>query len=102
MFIAHVFVHVKKDRIRDFKTATVENARQSLQEPGITRFDVIQQQDDPAQFVLVEVYRSFEDTVKHKETDHYLRWRDEVADMMAEPRTSIKYFNIHPVDEEWE
>lgn len=102
MFIVHVFVHVEKDYIEDFKQATVENARQSLQEPGITRFDVIQQQDDPSRFLLVEVYRTYEDPAKHKETEHYQRWRDEVAHMMAEPRTSVKYFNVFPVDEGWE
>jgi (4S)-4-hydroxy-5-phosphonooxypentane-2,3-dione isomerase len=102
MFIVHVFVHVKKDREEDFKMATIENARQSLEEPGIARFDIIQEQDDPTKFLLVEVYRTYEDPAKHKQTDHYLRWRDEVAHMMAEPRTSVKYFNVFPVDEGWE
>jgi len=102
MFIVHVFVHVEKDYIEDFKQTTIENARQSLLEPGITRFDVIQQQDDPSRFVLVEVYRTYEYPAKHKETEHYQRWRDEVAHMMAEPRTSVKYFNVFPVDEGWE
>lgn len=102
MFIVHVFVHVEKDYIEDFKQTTIENARQSLLETGITRFDVIQQQDDPSRFLLVEVYRTYEDPAKHKETEHYQRWRDEVAHMMAEPRTSAKYFNVFPVDEGWE
>lgn len=102
MFIVHVFVHVQQDHMENFKQATTENARQSIQEPGITRFDVIQQQDDPTRFVLIEVYRTFEDTAKHKETEHYQRWRDEVAHMMEEPRTSVRYVNIHPIDEGWE
>jgi len=102
MFIVHVFIHVQKEYVEDFKQATVENARQSLEEPGIAGFDIIQQQDDPTRFVLAEVYRSYEDPPKHKETEHYQRWRDQVAHMMTEPRSSIKYFNIHPDDEGWE
>ena len=98
MFIAHVFVHVKEDRVEDFKKASIENATNSIQEPGIARFDVIQQQDDPTRFVLVEVYRTAEDPAKHKETDHYKKWRDTVADMMAEPRSSIKFSNVYPED----
>jgi quinol monooxygenase YgiN len=94
MLIVHVFVHVKPDQVDAFKTASLENARQSLQEPGIARFDIMQQQDDPTRFVLVEVYRSSDDPARHKETAHYATWRDTVADMMAEPRTSIKYTNL--------
>ncbi len=102
MFIVHVFVHVKPDQVEAFKTATLENARNSVQEPGIARFDVIQQLDDPTRFVLVEVYRTREDPARHKETDHYLRWRDAVADMMAEPRTSIKFENVFPGPDGWD
>ena len=87
MYIAHVFVQIKPDCVGAFRTATLENARNSLQEPGIARFDVLQQQDDLARFVLVEVYRSPEDPARHKETAHYQEWRDVVAGMMAEPRT---------------
>ena len=101
MFIVHVFVHVKPDRIEDFRAATLENARNSINEPGIARFDVIQQQDDPARFVLVEVYRTADAPAKHKETAHYQKWRDTVADMMAEPRTSIKYNNVFPDEQSW-
>jgi quinol monooxygenase YgiN len=96
VFIVHVFVRVKPDRVEAFRAATIENARNSINEPGIARFDVIQQQDDPARFVLVEVYRTADDPAKHKETTHYQKWRDAVADMMAEPRTSIKYTNVFP------
>ncbi len=102
MYIVHVFVHVKEEYVEDFIDTTVENARNSLLEPGIARFDVIQQQDDPTRFVLVEVYRTYEDPAKHKETEHYQRWRDEVAHMMAEPRSSVKYYNIHPNEEGWD
>ncbi|HYI97603.1 MAG TPA: antibiotic biosynthesis monooxygenase [Bryobacteraceae bacterium] len=91
MLIVHVHVHVKPDAIEPFREASVENARNSIQEPGIERFDVIQQTDDPSRFVLVEVYRTPEAAAAHKETRHYQVWRDTVADMMAEPRSSIKY-----------
>jgi (4S)-4-hydroxy-5-phosphonooxypentane-2,3-dione isomerase len=101
MFIVHVFVHVKADQVEAFKAASVENARHSVQEPGIARFDVIQQQDDPTRFVLVEVYRTADDPARHKETAHYARWRDTVADMMAEPRAAVKYDNVFPADEGW-
>jgi (4S)-4-hydroxy-5-phosphonooxypentane-2,3-dione isomerase len=102
MYIAHVFVQVKPDQVEAFKTATLDNARNSLQEPGVARFDVIQQQDDPTRFVLVEVYRTADDPARHKETAHYLRWRDTVADMMAEPRQAIKYDNIFPGESGWD
>jgi autoinducer 2-degrading protein len=101
MFIVHVFVHVKPDQIEAFKAATLKNARNSIQEPGIGRFDVIQQSDDKSRFVMVEVYRTPEDAGRHKETAHYKLWRDAVAGMMAEPRTSIKYMNVFPDDIGW-
>jgi len=102
MFIAHVFVHVKPDQVEAFKAASIENPRNSLQEPGVARFDVIQQLDDPSRFVLVEVYRTAEDPVKHKETAHYEQWRDTVANMMAEPRYAIKYDNVVPGEDGWD
>lgn len=101
MLIVHVHVSVKPDCIEAFRQATVENARASVQEPGIARFDVIQQMDDPAKFILVEVYRSPEAAAAHKETAHYARWRDTVADMMAQPRASVKFSNVFPGDEGW-
>ena len=101
MLIVHVHVRVKPEFIDAFKEATLENAHHSVQEPGIARFDVTQQADDPARFLLVEVYRSHEATARHKETAHYATWRDKVAPMMAEPRTSVKYSNIFPADEGW-
>lgn len=101
MYIVHVFVHVKESRIAEFREATVENARNSVQEPGVARFDVVQQMDDPTRFVLVEVYRSADAAAAHKETEHYKKWRDTVAEMMAIPRSSIKYDNVFPNDEGW-
>jgi autoinducer 2-degrading protein len=99
MFIAHVHVHVKPEHLEAFRQAAVENARHSVQEPGIARFDVVQQADDPTRFVLVEVYRTPD--VRHKETPHYAKWRDAVADMMVEPRTSVKFANVFPDDAGW-
>lgn len=102
MLVIHVFVHVKPECLEAFKAAAIENACNSVQEPGIARFDVIQQQDDPTRFVLVEVYRTPEGPSQHKETAHYATWRDTVASMMEEPRTSIRYTNIFPDDHGWE
>jgi len=101
MLVIHVFVQVKPEHIDAFKEASNENARNSIKEPGIERFDLIQQTDDPVRFVLVEIYRTKEDFAKHKETDHYKKWRDTVENMMAEPRYNIKYENIYPDDENW-
>jgi len=101
MLIVHVFVHVKPESVDDFMAASRSNARQSLQEPGIARFDVLQQADDPTRFVLVEVYRDADAPVRHKETAHYAQWRDTVAEMMAEPRSSVKYANLFPDDAGW-
>lgn len=101
MLIVQVHIHVKPECVNAFQSATIENARNSLQEPGIARFDLIQQQDDPCRFILVEVYRTVEATFAHKNTAHYAKWRDEVADMMAEPRSSVKYGNVWPGEEGW-
>jgi quinol monooxygenase YgiN len=101
VFIAHVHVHVKPELADAFREATLENARDSVQEPGIARFDVIQQLDDPTRFVLVEVYHTPRDPARHKETAHYQKWRDTVAEMMAEPRHSVKYANVFPDDASW-
>ena len=102
MLVVHVFVHVKPEAVEAFKAATLENARNSVQEPGIARFDVVQRVDDPTRFVLVEVYRTADDPARHKETAHYKRWRETVADMMAEPRYSVKYTNVFPDDQGWD
>ncbi len=92
--IVHVHVHVKAECLEAFKQITLENARASVKEPGIARFDVVQQADDPTRFVLVEVYRTADAPAKHRETAHYAKWRDTVASMMAEPRTSVKYGEV--------
>ena len=94
MLIVHVHAHVKADCVEAFKQATLENARASVNEPGIARFDVVQQQDDPTRFVLVEVYRTPDAPAAHKATEHYKRWRDKVALMSAEGRTSVKYAEV--------
>jgi autoinducer 2-degrading protein len=101
MYIVHVHVHAKPEHVEAFKTASLANARASVQEPGIARFDVIQQADDPTRFVLVEVYRNPAAAAAHKETPHYATWRDTVAAMMAEPRTSVKFANVFPDDSGW-
>ena len=101
MRIVHVFVHVKADCVEAFEAASIENARMSVREPGIARFDVIQQADDPTRFVLVEVYRTAEDPARHKNTPHYAKWRDTVADMMAEPRSAVNYQNVWPGEDGW-
>ena len=92
----HVFVSTKPGTENDFKEASLKNARQSSLEDGIARFDVLQDKDDPTQFVLVEVYKNLDAPAKHKETSHYMEWRDTVADMMAEPRQARKFTNLYP------
>ena len=101
MQIVLVHVHVKPEFVEAFKQASFENASNSVKEPGIARFDVIQQADDPTKFILVEIYKTAEAPAAHKETAHYAAWRDTVAEMMAEPRQGIKYTNIFPTDESW-
>jgi len=101
MLIVHVHVRVKSECVDAFKMASAENATLSLREPGVARFDVVQQADDPTRFVLVEVYRDAEAPAQHKATPHYARWRDMVADMMAGPRQSIKYLPVFPEADGW-
>jgi (4S)-4-hydroxy-5-phosphonooxypentane-2,3-dione isomerase len=101
MHVVLVHVHVKLESVESFKKATIENARKSLKEPGIARFDVIQQDGDVTRFILIEAYRTPDDALKHKDAAHYQVWRDAVADMMAEPRRSLKYVNIFPDDTSW-
>lgn len=98
MLIVHVHIQVKPDRVEAFKAACIENSRNSLQEPGIARFDVLQQQDDPTRFQLVEIYRTAEAPAAHKQTAHYKQWADTVADMMAVPRSSVKFAKVYPKD----
>jgi quinol monooxygenase YgiN len=99
MFIVQVHIRVKPEHVEAFRKASIENARHSIQEPGIARFDVLQQMEDPTQFVLLEAYREADAQAKHRETVHYIKWRDTVSEMMAEPRTPVKYSNVFPADE---
>ena len=96
MLIVHVHIQVKPDQVEAFRAACVENARNSLQEPGIARFDVLQQQDDPTRFLLVEAYRTDEAPAAHKQTAHYKKWDETVTDMMAVPRFSLKFDRVDP------
>lgn len=102
MLIVHVHAHVRVEAVDAFRKATLENAAASLREPGVVRFDVIEELDDPTRFVLVEVYRDEQAPARHKETAHYAKWRDAVAELMAEPRTSKKYRADFPDDARWE
>jgi autoinducer 2-degrading protein len=101
MHIVLVHIHVKPEFVEAFKQASIANASNSVQEAGVVRFDFIQQTEDPTRFTLVEVYKNPEAQAAHRETAHYLTWRDTVTDMMAEPRQGIKYTNIFPSDENW-
>jgi quinol monooxygenase YgiN len=101
MLVVHVQVRVRPESVDAFKQATLANARESVKEPGIAAFDVVQQQDDPTRFVLVEAYRTADAPAAHKETRHYQTWRDTVASMMAEPRSSVKFTNVFPNDQSW-
>ena len=96
MLIVHVHVHVKPETVEAFKAATLVNARNSVLEPGVLRFDVVQQADDPTRFVLIEIYRDAAASAAHKESPHYPVWRDTVASMMAEPRSSVKFNGVFP------
>ncbi|HXT98470.1 MAG TPA: antibiotic biosynthesis monooxygenase [Polyangia bacterium] len=101
LLVVEVSVHVKADAVEAFRAATLANARASVREPGIARFDFLQDRDDPTRFVLLEVYRTAEAPAAHKATAHYAAWRDAVADLMAEPRTSRKFVNVFPEDAGW-
>ena len=101
MLVVHVQVRVKSGDVEAFRAATLENARQSVLEPGISRFELLQAEDDPTRFVLVEVFRSAQGPAAHKQTAHYAKWRDTVEPMMAVPRRSDKLRNIFPDDGGW-
>ena len=96
MLVVHVHVQVKPEHVEAFKKAAIVNARESRKEPGVAGFDVHQQQDDPARFVLVEAYRTPDAQAAHKETAHYQTWRDTVTPMMAQPRSSTKFVDVFP------
>lgn len=101
LLVVHVYVSVLRQHVEAFKAASIQNARASVQEPGVARFDVMQDQADPTQFVLVEAYRTADAPAAHKETSHYQAWRDNVAPMMASPRQSHRFSNVFPPDTGW-
>ena len=101
MLVVHVHVQVKPESVAAFIEATRTNAEASLREPGIARFDVVQQADEATRFVLIEVYKTPEAPAQHKETTHYAVWRDAVAPMMAGPRTSVKFHSVWPQEPRW-
>ena len=117
MFVLFVQFRVKPEHVDAFRKASIENARHSAQEPGVARFDLIQDLEDASRFVcehqrqrgresligiiVIEVFRSAEAHAAHRETDHYLTWRDTVADMTSEPRSAIKYVSVYPDDSAW-
>jgi autoinducer 2-degrading protein len=98
MIVVHVHMHAKPDKVDTLRNICIENARNSIKEKGIARFDVLQQQDDSERFVLIEVYRTQEAIQAHKESNHYWHWRDKVENLLVEPRYSIKYASIFPND----
>lgn len=101
MLVVHVHISVKPECVAAFIEATIANARESLKEPGIARFDFTRQQDDPNRFVIVEVFRDADAPARHRETRHYQVWRDAVAPMMAEPRASVKCNSLYPPEDKW-
>jgi (4S)-4-hydroxy-5-phosphonooxypentane-2,3-dione isomerase len=101
MLVVHVYVHVKSEAVDAFKRAALANARESIKEPGIARFDVVHQQDDPTRFVLVEAYRDAAAPGAHKQTKHYQAWREAVDSIMAEPRSSVKFNSLFPDEGAW-
>jgi (4S)-4-hydroxy-5-phosphonooxypentane-2,3-dione isomerase len=100
MYIVLVHIHIKPEFVSAFIQASLDNANNSILEPGITRFDLIQEQDDPTRFILIEAYRTLEDSAAHKDTAHYARWRDQVSEILMEPRKGVRYINLNS-DEYW-
>jgi quinol monooxygenase YgiN len=101
MIVVHVYVQVKPECVEAFRDAVIENARNSIQEPGIARFDVVQQTDDPTRFVLVEAYRDAGAQDRHRETAHYRTWRTTVESMMATPRSATRFISVYPEESGW-
>ena len=100
MFVVAVTIYVKPEFIEPFKEATLDNARNTRKEPGNLRFDVLQSNDDPARFMLYEVYKTPEDFPRHQETAHYARWKEKVTDWMAQPRVGVKHTTLFFGDSE--
>ena len=102
MYIVHVSILVKEQAIDAFKEATMQNAQNSLREEGVIRFDVLQQQDDPTRFLLTEVYRTKDDQAKHRTTDHFHKWKADVAELIAEQYTIVTFDSVFPDEAGWE
>lgn len=102
MHVALISIQVKPEAVESFRQATIQNARGSRQEPGVVRFDFLQDKDDPTSFILYEVYRTPDDPARHRQTEHYRLWSEAVADMLVRPRSRAFYANISPTDAEWE
>lgn len=101
MLVLQVHIHIKPEHLDAFRAATIENARNSAQEPGCARFDFLQLKDDPTRFILWEVYHDQEAVEQHKLTAHYATWVETVNDMFAEPRTRSWYTSVFPADANW-
>jgi autoinducer 2-degrading protein len=101
MYVVSVQIHVREERVREFTEAILDNARHTRNEPGNVRFDVLRQEQDPTRFLLYEVYRSPADFAAHQQTPHYFRFRDAVADWMAEPRVGVRHESVFPADDAW-
>ena len=94
MYVVAVTVHVKPEHVRPFIEATMDNARNTRREPGNVRFDVLQAEEDPARFLFYEAYRAKDDFAKHQQTEHYLRWKNKVAEWMAQPRQGVRHNSV--------
>ena len=101
MVILHVYIHVKPEHLDEFIAATLVNAENSRKEPGVARFDIIRQEDDPTRFVLCEVYRNTAAVDRHRETAHYNEWVGKAPAWMVEPRTRTRYVSVSPADQGW-
>lgn len=101
MYVVSVTVFVQPDRARDFIDATLENGRHTRREAGNVRFDILQCVDPTTRFLLYEVYRTPDDFKAHQQTQHYLKWRETVADWMAQPRQGVKHNSLFPPDDQW-
>ncbi|MGI6295939.1 MAG: antibiotic biosynthesis monooxygenase [Armatimonadota bacterium] len=101
MFVTLVHIKVKPDCVEAFIEASLENSHASVEEAGNLRFDVLQSADDPTHFILYEAYESADDAAAHKGTDHYLLWRDKVAEMMAEPRQGVRYTGLTKASDDY-
>ncbi|MBI9051855.1 MAG: antibiotic biosynthesis monooxygenase [Anaerolineaceae bacterium] len=101
MIVVNVYIHIKNEFVNEFIAATLENVAGSNQEPGVARFEFHQMVEDPTRFLLMEVYKDQDAAVAHKQTAHYLAWRDTVVDMMAEDRQGVKFNLLAPEDVIW-